>query len=63
MERFAKNSETMFCFCFSSKQKKSSSVNGLLPQKLRPPSTIKFTLKITLHDFVKHIFFFWTLSQ
>ena len=49
MERFAKNSETMFCFCFSSKQKKSSSVNGLLPQKLRPPSPVKFALKITMH--------------
>ena len=66
-----KNAETMFCTgfrispetrCFSSKQKKSSSVNGLLPQKLRPPSSIKFTLKITMHYFVMHIFFFWTLS-
>ena len=58
MERFAKNSETMFCSgfhispetrFFSSKQKKSSSVNGLLPQKLRPPSPVKFALKITMH--------------
>ena len=66
-----KNAETMFCTgfrispetrCFSSKQKKSSSVNGLLPQKLRPPSSIRFTLKITMYDFVMHIFFLDTLS-
>ena len=70
MERFAKNSETMCCTCFrispetrfsSSKQKISSSVNGLLPQKLRPPSSIRFTLKITMRDFVMHISFSWTL--
>ena len=66
-----KNAETMFCTgfrispetrCFSSKQKKSSSVNILLPQKLRPPSSIRFTLKITMYDFVMHIFFLDTLS-
>ena len=66
-----KNAETMFCTgfrispetrCFSSKQKKSSSVNCLLPQKLRPPSSIRFTLKITMYDFVMHIFFLDTLS-
>ena len=38
----------------------SSSVKRLLPQKLRPLSSIRLTLKITMHDFVMHIFF-WTL--
>ena len=56
-----KNAETMFCTGFrispetrfpSSKQHKSFSVTDLLPQKLRPPSSIRFTLKITMYDFV-----------